>query len=100
MYLNTFLKYELQHYDQDHFDNSYQSKHSLNPSLSFSDREILWCNYQKGTGKALLAMWRQRERVKCRFDGHNGTACAEYCQKHLLEVFLECYSSDIPGKWE
>lgn len=30
-----------------------------------------------------------------RFDGHAGSKCSDWCEKNLLNVFVDCYDSSL-----
>lgn len=52
-----------------------------------------------GTGRALFAMCVEVEGVKVRFDGHNGSFCAQWCKEHLLETFTRLFEEGNDGEW-
>ena len=34
-----------------------------------------------------------------RFDGHNGSFCAEWCKEHLVEIFTRLFQEGHDGEW-
>ena len=52
-----------------------------------------------GTGRALFAMWVKGAWVIPRFDGHNGSFCAEWCKEHLVEIFTRLFQEGHDGEW-
>ena len=52
-----------------------------------------------GTGRALFAMWVKGAGVIPRFDGHNGSFCAEWCKEHLVETFTRLFEEGHDGEW-
>lgn len=35
----------------------------------------------------------------CRFDGHAGSKCSDWCEKNLLNVFIECYDTSLTDSY-
>ena len=47
----------------------------------------------------MFAMCVEGERVTPRFDGHNGSFCAEWCKEHLVDTFTKAFEEGRDGEW-
>ena len=59
VYLNSCVAFDLQTSPQDASERS-PELYASSSGLETSDHRFQWCTYQKGSGKALFAMWGRR----------------------------------------